>query len=188
MPPRVIVGSVDYPDLCDHSAGLLVAEDLMTRDLGDHVVVEDLSFNPVAVAQRLQDENGVDAFDCVIFISAIARGGWRGPGSITAYRWDGVLPDPEEVHRAVCDAVTGIIHVDNTLIVARQFKALPETVVVIEIEPLHHEFGHALSPAIDAAIEPACQLVTRLANDPDAVSRLPLSPLGGAAAVSVGAW
>ncbi len=177
---RVIVGGVDYPDLCDHSAGVLVCERLMTRDLGPRVLVEDLSFNPVAVAQRLQDE---PAWARIIFVSAIARG-LNPPGSITAYRWDGVLPDPEEVHRAVCDAVTGIIHLDNTLIVARQFQALPDLVCVVEIEPLEHEFGHDLSPAVAAALEPACRCVTRLAQDETYAARLPLSPLGGLAAMS----
>lgn len=178
---RVIIGGVNYPDLCDHSAGVLVCESLMTRDLGDDILVEDLSFNPVAVVQRLQDE---PSWSRIVFVSAIARG-LRPPGSITAYRWDGELPDPEEVHRAVCDAVTGIIHIDNTLIVAKQFQALPALVCIVEIEPQDHEFGHALSASVEAAIEPACECVVRIARDESYARSLPLSPLCGAAAVLI---
>lgn len=180
---RVIVGAVDYPDLCDHSAGLLAIEELMKREIAPNVIVEDLSFNPVAVGQRLQDEHGTNLFTHAIFVAAIPRG--RAPGSITAYRWDGVLPDADEVHRAVCDAVTGIINVDNTLIVTRQFKALPEVVCVVEIEPLEQEFGKALSTAVQEALEPLCELVMVLARHPDRAAQLPFSSLGAATAAAM---
>lgn len=181
----VIVGAVDYPDLCDHSAGLLACERLMVRGIAPDVLVEDLSFNPVAVGQRLADEHGTKLFTHVIFVAAIARGDGRAPGTVTAYRWDGALPAADEVHRAVCDAVTGIINVDNTLIVTKQFNALPEVVCVVEIEPLEHEFGHALSSAVQSAIEPACALIAALATDTERMERLPVSALGGGSAAAI---
>ena len=76
------------------------------------------------------------------------------------YRWDNVLPGPDEIHEAITEAVTGIISLDNTLVVARHFEALPATVVVVEIEPDAHEFGSSLTPAVDAALVEAREAVT----------------------------
>lgn len=185
---RALIGSVAYPDLRDHSAGLVVVERLLEGETPASVVVEDLSFNPIAVVQRLQDEPPGDFFVRAIFLGSVPREGLRLPGAITAYRWDGELPDAEEIQRAVTDGVTGIIHLDNTLIVARHFGMLPVETYVIEIEPWDHDFGSELSGPVAAAIEPASQMAMRLATDPAYARSLPVAPLGGDAVVSVGGW
>lgn len=185
---RTLIGSVAYPDLRDHSAGLVVVERLMERGGPPGVQVEDLSFNPIAVVQRLEDEPEGDPFARLIFLGSTARGGLRLPGAITAYRWDGQLPDREEIQRAVTDGVTGIIHLDNTLVVARHFGGLPEETYVIEIEPQDHDFGHELSEPVAAAIEPATRIALRVATDASYARSLPVAPLGGETVVSVGAW
>ncbi len=176
---RTLIGGVGYRNLRDHSAGLLVIERLMEGAAPDHVVIEDVSYNAIAVVQWLQDQPPGQAFQRVIFVAAVPRGGSREPGSVTAYRWDGVLPDAEEIQRAVADAVTGIINIDNTVIVCGHFGALPDEVVLVEIEPLEHEFGDALSPAVAAALGPACDRVLDLATR--GVDRLPVMTLGGTA-------
>ena len=53
---RVIVAGVGYRNLRDHSVGIAVADRLLDRAWGGDVVVEDLSYNPIAVMQRLEDE------------------------------------------------------------------------------------------------------------------------------------
>lgn len=188
MTDRALIGCVAYPDLRDHSAGLVVVERMLERELPPRVVVEDLSFNPIAVVQRLQDEPPDDYFVRAIFLGSVPRDGLRLPGAITAYRWDGELPDAVEIQRAVTDGVTGIIHLDNTLIVARHFGVLPGETYVIEIEPRDHDFGDELSEPVAAAIEPASRIATRLATDPAYARSLPVAALGGEAVVSVGGW
>lgn len=178
---RVLIGGVGYRNLRDHSAGLEVADRLMAQPLRDGVVIEDLSYNPIAVAQRLQDEPVERQFGRAIFVSAIARSAGRAPGTVAAYRWDRVLPAGEEIHRAICDAVTGIIHLDNTLIVLEHLRALPPDVCVLEIEPLVHEFGEAFSSAVHEAVERACATVARIAVDDAFAGSLPVGPPGGAA-------
>ena len=76
----------------------------------------------------------------------------RRPGTVTAYRWDGVLPGDEEIQRAVTEAVTGVIALDNTLVVARHFGALPDEIVVVEVEPAVHEFGDTFSDAVGRVV------------------------------------
>ncbi|MBA3759753.1 MAG: hypothetical protein H0X07_04415 [Gemmatimonadales bacterium] len=176
---RVIVGGVGYRNLRDHSVGVAVTDHLEWRDWPAHVVVEDLSYGPIAVVQRFEDEAPDRRFDRAVFVAAVARGDGRPPGAVSAYRWDGVLPSPEKIQGSVCEAVTGVIALDNTLIVGRHFGALPEDVVVVEVEPFEHEAGETFSAAVQRRFEPLCELVTQLALDPAAVRRLPVAPLGG---------
>ncbi len=185
MHPRTLIGGIGYRNLTDYSAGVLAVDALATREWPQHIAVEELSYGPIAVLQRLEDETGDRRFARLIAVSSVARGGERVPGTITAYRWDGALPSPDRVQEAVAEAVTGVIAMDNTLIVCRQFGALPRETVVVEIEPLQHESGEELSMPIAAIFDDVCALVTLLAMDDAAVMRLPTAPLGGPSRVPV---
>ena len=139
-----IVAGVGYRNLRDHSIGVEVADRPRADAWADDVVVEDLSYNPIAVMQRLEDEPPDRRFERAVVVGAVERGD-RPPGTVTAYRWDGVLPGDEEIQRAVTEAVTGVIALDNTLVVTRHFGGLPDDVVVVEVEPGVQEFGETFS-------------------------------------------
>ena len=180
---RVIVAGVGYRNLRDHSIGVEVADRLEANPWADDVVVEDLSYNPIAVVQRLEDEPPERRFERAIVVGAVERAG-RLPGTVAVYRWDGVLPEGGEIHRAVTEAVTGVIALDNTLVVARHFGALPEDVVVVEVEPAVHEFGDTFSEVVGRQLDGVCDLVRLLATRDEAVTQLPRAPLGGPAHAS----
>lgn len=183
---RTLIGAVAYRTLRDHSAPFAVLERLERPLASPEVVVEDISYNPIAVVQWLQEQKGHAQFDRVVFVAALERAG-RAPGTVSAFRWDGMLPPDDLVQQAVTDAVTGIIAVENTIIVAGYFRALPPEVAVIEIEPRDHAFGFDLSGAVAAAVEPACAIVARLARGHEAFDALPAAPLRTRAEMSVGA-
>lgn len=183
---RTLIGAVAYRTLRDHSSPFAVLERLETSLADPAVVIEDISYNPIAVVQWLQEQQGEARFDRVILIAALERAG-RAPGTVSAFRWDGILPSDDLVQQAVTDAVTGIIAVENTIIVAGYFRALPPEVAVVEIEPLDHAFGFDLSDAVAAAIEPACATVTRLATGREAFEALPAASMRSRAEMSVGA-
>jgi hydrogenase maturation protease len=179
---RVIVAGVGYRNLRDHSIGVEVADRLEKLSWAGDVVVEDLSYNPIAVVQRLDDEPPEQRFRRAVVVGAVERG--RSPGTVTAYRWDGVLPVDDEIQRAVAEAVTGVIALDNTLVVTRHFGALPDEVVVVEVEPAVQEFGDTFSEALGGQVDGVCELVRLLATRADAVEQLPRAPLGGPAPVT----
>ena len=133
------------------------------RNLRDHSV-------GVVVADRLLER--------AVMVAAVERGN-RPPGAVTAYSWDGVLPDDEEVQRAVTEAVTGVIALDNTLVVTRHFGGLPDEVVVIEVEPAVQEFGEDFSEPVSRVIDHVCELAVTMATDASAMARLPRRSLGG---------
>jgi hydrogenase maturation protease len=174
---RALIGGVGYPDLSDHSISWAVVSTLEGRALPAGIAVEDVSYNPVAVAQRLDDEPAGQRYDVLVLVSAVARG--RTPGAVTAYRWDRRLPAADEIQRAVTDAVTGIIYLDNTLVVVRHLGALPDRVVVMEVEPLVEAFGSPMSQPVADQLDQVCAAAVRYAADPRACDELPLCALGG---------
>lgn len=176
---RALIGGVGYPDLSDHSLSWAVVDALEHRHLPEGVLVEDVSYNPVAFAQRLDDEPPDDRFDHVVLVSAVERG--RAPGTVTAYRWDCQLPAAEEIQRAVTDAVTGIIYLDNTLVVAGHLKALPNSVTVIEVQPGVEAFGEPMSGPVAAVLGAVCEAAVRYAGNPQETKALPICGLGGPA-------
>jgi hydrogenase maturation protease len=182
---RVIVAGVGYRNLRDHSIGVAVADRLLERAWPDDVVVEDLSYNPIAVVQRLEDEPPEMRFRRAVVVAAVERGN-RPPGSITTYRWDGVLPSDEEIQRAVTEAVTGVIALDNTLVVARHFGGLPDEVVVIEVEPSVQEFGEDFSEPVAKVVDQVCELAVTMATEVGAAARLPSTGLGGGRPIATG--
>jgi len=173
---RVIVSGVGYPDLSDYSIGIVVIEHLASWSPPKNVVVEDLSYNPIAVVQRFQDEAPDRRFTRAVFVSAVTRPS-RPAGAVRCYRWDGALPGEEDIQRAVTDGVTGIIALSNTLVIAEHFGALPDEVVVVEVEPHSNEFGAGFSAPVASAFDAVCELMKTFATDSDAVARLPLEPL-----------
>jgi len=169
---RVLIGGVGYRNLRDHSFGVVLVDGIDASDWPAGVSVEDISYNPIAVVQRLQDDLPDRRFDLAVIAGAIQRPG-RAPGTLAVYRWDNVMPAPLGIHEAITEAVTGIISLDNTLVVARHFDALPATVVVLELEPDAHEFGSELTPAVAEALTRARELVMQLAFEPSAAALMP---------------
>ena len=145
---RTLIAGVGYSNLSDLSVGPIVAAHLRTETWPAHVEVDDLSYGPIAVVHRLAE--AAPPYTRLVLVGAVDRG--RRGAEVRYYRWDGVLPDAEEIQARVAEAVTGVIDLDNLLVVTRQFGALPTEVFVVEVQPLATEFGMEPSPAVAAAL------------------------------------
>ncbi|MEJ7811311.1 MAG: hypothetical protein WKG32_12945 [Gemmatimonadaceae bacterium] len=178
-PTRTVIGGVGYRNLRDHSLGIVMSDELELEARPPALLVEDLCYGPVAVGQWLLDEAREAPITRAVFVTAVAREDGRPAGTISAYRWDRVLPPDDEIQRAVTDAVTGVILLDNTLVVTEWMKALPAETLVVEVEPQEHAFGDAMSPAVAAAYPRVRDLVMRLATSEAFGRTLPVTPLGG---------
>lgn len=155
---RTLIGAIGYRNLRDHSAAFEVLERLARTELGPEVVLEDVSYNPIALVQWLEEQSGDSRFERVILVSGVTRPG-RVAGTVTTYEWDQVLPVDELIQHAITEAVTGIISLDNTVVIAGYFRALPPSVTIVEIEPAQHEFGAELSPPVREAVEAVSALI-----------------------------
>ncbi|HWC87924.1 MAG TPA: hydrogenase maturation protease [Solirubrobacteraceae bacterium] len=143
---RVLVGGVGYRFLRDGALGPYMADTLAPR-AGNGVEVEDLGYHPVGFTQNLEERPD---YDRIVFVAAVARG--RAPGTVEAYRWDHALPPVKEIQDRVSEAVTGIISLDNLLIVSEAFGALPDDVRVVELEPADENWGEGFSPEVEAKL------------------------------------
>lgn len=145
-PLRVLVGGVGYRFLRDESVGPYMAD-----HLGEHapagVEVEDLGYHPVGLHQNLTSR---EPYDRAVIVSAPRRG--RRPGTVHTYRWDGVLPDRDEIQVRVSEAVTGVIDLDNLLIVVGALGGWPQDVRIVEVEPGAEGWGEGFSPEVAAAL------------------------------------
>jgi hydrogenase maturation protease len=143
---RVLVGGVGYRHLRDLSVGPWVA-DTLAAEARNGIEVEDVSYHPVGLSQNLQDR---PPYQRVVLVGSVARG--REPGTVEAYRWDGRLPGRDAIQQRVSEAVTGVISLENTLIVCGALGGLPDDVRVVEIEPEDQGWGDGFSRTIEATL------------------------------------
>lgn len=153
---RVLVGGVGYTNLRDRSLGPLLIERLHQRTWPADVVVEDVSYGPIDVLFKLQAEpNG---FRLGVFVSAVARG--RPAGTVERSVWNAPTPSATELQERISEALTGVVSLENLLVILAHFGALPERTVVIEVEPEAEEaWGPDLSDAGRAALDRVERLV-----------------------------
>ncbi len=143
---RVLVGGVGYRFLRDGAVGLYMT-DTLAEAATNGVEMEDLGYHPIGFIFNLEERPD---YDRIVMVGAVARG--REPGTVTSYCWDHVLPSPKEIQNRVSEAVTGVISLDNLLIITETFGALPRDVRVVEIEPADEGWGEGFSPVIEAKL------------------------------------
>lgn len=170
-PARTLIGGVGYRFTRDLSFGPLVIDRLRREPWPDGIEVEDLSYAPIAIVQRWADAPP----DRLILVGAMARGGGSA-GTLCRYCPSGILPHPREIQDRVAEALTGIVSLDNLLIVTKSFHALPKDVEVIEVEPADQGWGDGLSAPVVEAMEPAIAMVREMVGqsggEPAAVAAL----------------
>jgi hydrogenase maturation protease len=149
----VLVGGVGQLYQGDLDLGRLAAERLAGEALGPDVLVEDLHYGGVAVAQRLQDLRP----RALVLVGAVTRD--RPPGMVERRRIRDLRLPPEQVQRAVADAVTGHVTLDLVIEVAAGFGALPARTTAVEVEPGRVEPTERLSLNAGRALESAIGLV-----------------------------
>lgn len=120
---------------------------------GKGVVVEDLSYGAVAVAQRLEELRP----DGLILVGAHRRG--RRAGVTETRRHVPKCLPPEQVQGAVADAVTGYVSLDLVLEVAEAFGVLPADTLVVDVEPAVTAPCSVLSPQAEAGLASALAAV-----------------------------
>jgi hydrogenase maturation protease len=153
---RVLVAGVGYRFLRDNALGVYIT-DTLAPEASNGVEFEDLGYHPVGFTQNLDERPD---YDRIVFVGAVDR--QREPGTITAYRYDHVLPDVAEINERVADSVTGSISLDNLIVVSEAFKALPEDVWVVEVQPADETWGDGFSDVIEAKLPEITETVWNL--------------------------
>lgn len=148
----ILLGGVGELYQGDLDIGRLAVERLAQEELGDDVLVEDLSYGAVAVAQRLEELRP----GALLLIGAVRRG--RPAGTVQRRPITRLPANAAQVQLAVSDAVTGYVGIDLLLEVAAGLGTLPHTTVAIEVEPARTQPSVYLSTIAQAGLEQALEL------------------------------
>jgi|SRR5919108_1446911 hydrogenase maturation protease len=149
----ILVGGVAHLYQGDLDLPRRAIDRLAAAELGPDVVVEELSYGAVAVAQRLQELRP----DALVLVGAKRRG--RPPGTVERRHSPPPPRTVEEAQLSVADAVTGYLDPDLVLDVALALGALPPRTVVIDVEPATTDPSTELSPPALDALERVLALV-----------------------------
>ena len=148
---RALVGGFGVPGLRDLDFGRNFVSYSEHLDWPDDVVVEEIPSSALLVLHRLQELRPTK----LVIVVATARTPDR-PGEVR--RYDLLHPPPVDVYEQMADALTDGTGLSHSLALARQWGALPET-VVIEVEPAETTLGLGFSEEVGAALDRVLVLV-----------------------------
>lgn len=128
---RTIIGIVGY---CGFVRGYPLGPDLMERLhaltwLND-VEIREMNWGPVAIVQDFQAQ--ATPPERVVLVGAVDRG--LSDGSVSCRRWAGGALDLAAVQRRMFEAVTGVIGLDNLLVIGTQFGIWPAETFTVELQ------------------------------------------------------
>lgn len=149
---KILIAGIGYSYLKDSSFGPVLVKKLQALGWPESIEIEDLSYGPIAVVHKFKEE----VYEKIILIGAMKRG--NPPGTVRKYQWDGSLPDNEEIQTCVEEAVSGVISLDNLLIICGFHKVFPPDVVVIEVEPECDTWGEGFTPKVQEAFGKVTQM------------------------------
>jgi hypothetical protein len=172
---KVFIGTVGYHNLCNHSIGPALLPQLQKMTWAPGVDIEELNWGPIAIVQKFQ--SFPTPYDRVILISAIERPG-REIGDITVFQWQGKLPDEELIQRCIGDAVTGVISVENLLIIGEHFKIWTGETLLVDVEPGPEQVGEDFTEEVQHVI-PDLILTLQHLSTADKAELIKFKPLYG---------
>ncbi len=154
-PARVLIGGVGYRWFGDGSFALLAAAALAELTWPEGIDVMDLGYGALHVAMDLADV--ARPYDLAVLLAVTERG--REPGRLYRFYAPLTVPDPQDVQERMYEAGAGVLDLDHLLVIGRHFGALPDDVVVVELEPQPGTLGDQLSAAAQALLPEAVELV-----------------------------
>ena len=129
---KVGIGLVGYYQFVrGYPIGPTLLERIRAADWSDiDFEIKEMNWGPIAIVQEFQAEK-VD-YDRFVLITAVDRG--LPQGTVTCRRWAGGEIDLLAVQDRVFEAVTGIISIDNLLVIGEHFGIWPKEVITVEAQ------------------------------------------------------
>ena len=128
---RVVIGIVGYYGFVrGYPLGPELMERLNALAWPDGVEIREMNWGPVAIVQDFQAQT--DRPGRVVLVGALDRG--QPEGRVSCRRWAGGAIDLAAVQRRMFEAVTGVISVDNLLVIGAHFGVWPEETFSVELQ------------------------------------------------------
>ncbi len=162
---RVAIGLIGYYKFI---RGYPLGPELRERleDISWHeidVSIKEMNWGPIAIVQDFQSSS--IHYDRIVLIAGVDRE--MQPGSVTCRHWLGGKLDNLAVQDRIFEAVTGVISLDNLLVIGEHFKIWPEELITIEIQLANSSFGDFILSELE---------VNRDAGEARIVGENPLAP------------
>ena len=156
---KILIGTVGYHLLQNHSVGPILFEDLKKMKFSKKVEVEEMNWGPIAIVQYFQSL--AVPFDRLIFLVAIERPD-RKVGTIDVFKWKGGLPSETQIQACVGDAATGVISVENLLIIGEFFKIWPKELYLVDVEPGPEIAGEHLTLEVEERVSDILDIINKI--------------------------
>ncbi|MBA3527689.1 MAG: hypothetical protein H0T82_12355 [Sphingomonas sp.] len=140
MSPSTLIGIVGFTPVLDcYPLGPKLLAALETGLTGhDDVAIENMSWGPIHIVQRFQDEGAARPRRLVLVGGAAVS---LRPGQVRAFRWLGGSLPAQAVQERIYEAVTGIVDIENTLVIGTHFSVWPEETYSVELDLAADTFG-----------------------------------------------
>ena len=158
---KIFVGTVGYAILSNHSIGPILLPHLKKMEWPSGVSVDELNWGPIAVVQQFEALE--IPYDKVVLLVAIERQ-HREIGDINVFQWKGSLPDEKQIQACIGDAATGVISVENLLVIGEYFKVWPKEVFLVDVEPGPEVAGEHLTTEVGENVPDILKRVHRIAT------------------------
>lgn len=162
---KVLIGIIGYHNLRNHSVGPIIQPQLEELEWPEVVDIKEMNWGPIAITQEFESM-GVP-YSKVVFLCALERPG-REVGEITCFKWNGLLPSEKQIQACIGDAVTGVVSIENLLIIGEHFDIWPQEVYVVDVEPGPEQSGPHLTPKMEAQIPAVVDSVRTLSLENEA--------------------
>ena len=128
---RSLIGIVGYcPFVRAYPLGPELMERLQAIAWPGPVEIREMNWCPIAIVQDLQALP--DQYDRVVLVGDVDRG--LPAGTVRCQRWEGRVGDVPAVQRRMFEAVTGVIGVDNLLVIGAHFGVWPDRLFTVEVQ------------------------------------------------------
>ncbi len=136
----VLIGIVGYSPVIDaYPLGPRLMDALQARlENRPDIAVENMTWSPIHVVQRFQDEGAVLPRRVVLVGAAAVS---VAPGRVRGFRWTGGAVPGAAMQERIYEAVTGVVDLENTLIIGSHFKVWPDDVFGVEVDLPADTFG-----------------------------------------------
>ena len=136
---KILIGIVGYsPVLDSYPLGPNLMNNLKERDWANiNVDVQNMTWSPIHITQRLQ-ENKLE-FDRVVLVGSKTIS--TNPGRVESYKWKSKKVDEIKIQERIFEGVTGVVSLENTLVIGDYFKIWPEEVFTVEVDLPGEVFG-----------------------------------------------
>ena len=136
----MMVGIVGYSAVVEsYPLGPKLLEEL-DNIFGDNpnVILENFTWSPVHIVQRLQGGE-MTRPDRIVLVGLAA--GSSKPGTVAVHRWVGGTQPEAKVQERIYEAVTGIVDLENTLMIGSYFNVWPDECLTVEADLAPDTFG-----------------------------------------------